>query len=70
MVVDVADTGATGNMCTNLSASVLYYKVMNLKLHMGNKMSAHVLGKGTALFSLYGKLVFVQNVLHIHALHI
>ena len=35
---------------------------------MGNKTLAPVLGKGTAVISLNGKMVLVHNVLHVHTL--
>ena len=70
MVLLVADTGATDHMCPECSAFISYHPVTNVNVSMGYKTLAPVLGKGTAVISLNGKLVLVCNVLHVPTLHI
>ena len=70
MVLAIADTGATNHMCLERSAFISYHPVPQntLNVRMGNKTLAPVLGKGTAIISLNGKLVLVRNVLHVPTL--
>ena len=70
MVLAVADTGATDHMCPNRSAFISYHRCPpnQMNVRMGNKTLAPVLGTGTAVISLNGKLVLVQNVLHVSTL--
>ena len=70
VVLAVADTGATDHMCPEQSAFVSYHPVPcnTLNVCMGNKTLAPVLGKGTSIILLNGKLVLVRSVLHVPTL--
>ena len=65
MVLEVADIGATDHMPPEQSAFISYHPVTNINVHMGSKTLAPVLGKGTTVISLNGKLVLVHNILHV-----
>jgi hypothetical protein len=60
----VADTGATNHMVPDKSCFISYKLVSGLSVCMGNNSFIPVLGRGTAIFSLNGKRILVQNVLH------
>ena len=64
----VADTGATDHMIPDKSCFISYKSVSGLSVCMGNNSFVPVLGRGTAIFSLNGKRVLVQNVLHVPGL--
>jgi hypothetical protein len=64
----VADTGATDHMTPDKSVFISYKVVANLQIRMGNNSFVPVLGRGTAIFSLNGQRVLVQNVLHVPGL--
>ena len=64
----VADTGATDHMLPDRSAFISYKSVRNLRVWMGNNSYASVLGRGTAIISLNGQGLLIQNVLHVPAL--
>ena len=70
MVLAIADTGATDHMCPERSAFISYHPVPRTMLNvcMGDKTLAPVLGKGTAIISLNGKMVIIRNVLHVSTL--
>ena len=61
----VADSGATDHMIPDRSAFISYKRVHDLRVRMGNKTFAPVLGKGSALISLNGKKVLVRDCLHV-----
>ena len=62
MVLAVADTGATGHMCPERFAFVLYHPVTNYNVCMGSK------NPSSTVISLNGKLVLVRNILHVPTL--
>ncbi len=64
----VADTGATDQMTPDKSVFISYKAIANLQVRMGNDSFVPVLGHGTAIFSLNGQGVCVQNVLHVPGL--
>ena len=64
----VADTGATDHMVPDKSAFISYTRVTNLRVCMGNKSYAPVLGKGTTIISLNGHSVLIRDVLHVPSL--
>jgi hypothetical protein len=66
----VADTGATDHMLPDHSAFISYKSVQYLCVWMGNNSYAPVLGRGTAIVSLNGQCLLIQNVLHAPALQV
>jgi hypothetical protein len=64
----VANTGATDHMTPYKSVFISYKAIANLQVRMGNNSFVPVLGYGTAIFSLNGQRVLVQNVLHVPGL--
>ena len=68
MVLVVADTDTTNHMCPEWSEIISHHPVTNISVRMGIKALVPVLGKGTALISLNGKLILVRNVLHVPTL--
>ena len=61
----VADSGATDHMIPDRSAFISYRRVHDLRVRMGNKSYAPVLGKGTAIIALNGKKVLIRDCLHV-----
>jgi len=61
----VADSGATDHMIPDRSAFISYRRVHGLRVRMGNKSHAPVLGKGSAIISLNGKKVLIRDCLHV-----
>ena len=70
MVLAVADTGATDHICPERSTFISYHPVPRntMNVRMGDKSLAPVLGKGTIIILLNGKLVLVCNMLHVPTL--
>ncbi len=64
----VVDTGATDHMLPDKSAFISYKQVVGLSVRMGNNSFVPVLGRGTAIFSLNGKRLLIQNALHVPGL--
>jgi hypothetical protein len=63
-----ADTGATDHMLPKKAAFISYKLVSNLQVCMGNNSFLLVLGCGTAVISLNGQHVLIQNALHVPGL--
>ena len=61
----MADSGATDHMIPDRSAFISYRRVHDLRVRMGNKSYAPVLGKGTAIIALNGKKVLIRDCLHV-----
>jgi hypothetical protein len=66
----VADTGATDHMVPDRSAFISYKAVCNLRVQMVNNSYAPVLGRGTAIISLNGQRLLIQNVLLVPVLRV
>jgi hypothetical protein len=64
----VADSSATDHMIPDKSAFISYKTVMHLQVRMGNNSYHPVLGCGTAIISLNGQRILLQNVLHVPGL--
>jgi hypothetical protein len=59
----VADSGATDHMLPN--AFISYYPVEGRRVCRGNNSFTPILGHGTAIISLNGKKILIQNCLHV-----
>jgi hypothetical protein len=66
----VADTSATDHMVPDCGAFISYKSVSGLRVQMGNKSFAPVLGHGTAIISLNGQRHLICNVLHVPGLRV
>jgi hypothetical protein len=64
----VADSGATDHVISDMSAFISYKTVRNLQVRMGNNSYPPVLCCGTAIISLSGQRILLQNVLHVPCL--
>ena len=64
----VANTGATDHMFPDKSDFISYHCITHLRVRMGNKTYALVLGHGTAIISLNGQNVLVRDALHVPGL--
>ena len=64
----VADTGATDHMLPHKSAFISYKPTTGRRVRMGNNSFAPILGTGSAIISINGKLVLIRDCLHVPAL--
>ncbi len=64
----VADSGATHHMFPDKVAFISYKTMTNLQVRMGNNSFLPVLGCGSAVISLNGQKILVQNALHVPGL--
>ena len=60
-----ADSGCTNHAIPEIEASVDYKRIYSLYMRMGSNHKIPVLGRGTAVIRLNGKLIVVQNALHV-----
>ncbi len=64
----VADTGATNHMIPDKSAFISYYPVSGCQIYMSNSSFATILGHGSAIISLNGKMILIRHCLHVQDL--
>jgi hypothetical protein len=64
----VADTGATDHMIPHKLAFISYKPVTGCHVCMGNNLFAPILGTGSAIISINGKLILIRDCLHVPAL--
>jgi hypothetical protein len=64
----VTDTGATDHMIPDKSAFISYQPISGRRIRMGNNLFAHIFGTGLAIISLNGKIILIQDCLHVPAL--
>ena len=64
----VADTGATDHMFPDKSAFISYRPVSGRRVRMGNNSFAPILGFGSAVIAINGKLILIRECLHVPAL--
>jgi hypothetical protein len=62
--------GATNHMLPDRSPFISYKSVWHLRIWMGNNSYAPVLWRETAIVSLNGQRLLIQNVLHVPALQV
>ena len=65
----VADTDATDHMFPERSAFISYHRSAKSWVRLGNNSFAPILGKGTIIIFLDGKVVMIRNALHVPGLH-
>jgi hypothetical protein len=64
----VADTGATNHMIPHKLAFISYKPIAGRRVCMGNNSFAPILGNGSAIISINGKLILIRDCLHVPAL--
>ncbi len=64
----VADMGATDHMIPHKLAFISYKPATGRRVRMGNNSFAPILGTGSAIISINGKLILTRNCLHVPAL--
>jgi hypothetical protein len=64
----VADIGGANHMLPEKSAFISYRPVANRCVRMGNNSFAPILGTGSAVITVNGKWILIQDCLHVPAL--
>ena len=63
-----AESGATDVMLPDFGDFIFYRKCVNRFAILGNETPLPILGKGTAKFSINGKVLIIRNCLHVPGL--